>query len=81
MVRYKNHLKFNNKYDAGLLSDQTTGSTERMVTITVTRPPLAAPVMNTPQSATTSTGTVIPTIVNLSWSYPDSATLGYVKGL
>jgi len=76
---YKNSLKFENKYDFGLFSDQPNGSTERMVTITVTRPPLTAPVMSA-QLATTSTGSVIPTIAELTWSYPDSATLDYVKG-
>jgi len=77
---YHNKIQFRNKYDAGSLSFQPDLLQERMITITVTRPPLAAPVMNTPQSATTSSGSMIPTIVNLSWSYPDSATLGYVTG-
>jgi len=76
--KYHNRIQFKNKYQSALF-DEPNGSQERRVTITVTRPPLAAPVMSA-QSATTSAGSVIPTIVNLSWSYPDAATLEYVKG-
>jgi|GEM_PF-3209295 len=78
---YRNPLNFNNKFDAGVIEDQPTGSTSRMITVTVTgTAALAAPVMAQPQMATTSTGSVIPTIVNLSWSYPDANTAGYVSG-
>jgi len=77
---YRNYLKFNNKYDAGLIKDQPTGSTSRNVTVIVTPPQLAASVMAQPQMAKTSAGSVIPTIVNLSWSYPDTASFKYVQG-
>ncbi|QTA79721.1 Sulfatase-modifying factor enzyme domain-containing protein [Desulfonema limicola] len=79
-VTYRNKIRFNNKYDAGLIKDQPTGSTSRNVTVSVELPDITAPVMAVPQMAKTSGGIVIPTIVNLSWTYPDASMLDYIDG-
>ena len=76
---YQNVIKFINKYDPGLVSSIPTGSTSRSIIIDVTPLPLAAPEM-TAEMDIDLDGEIIPTVVNLSWIYPNSQTFGYVDG-
>ncbi|OQX02326.1 MAG: hypothetical protein BWK80_58105 [Desulfobacteraceae bacterium IS3] len=76
---YKNTVAFKNLYVDKNTSQANNGSANRNISVNVV-PKLAVPVMNTPQIATGSNGSPIPSIVNLSWSYPDAETLGYVGG-
>jgi len=76
---YKNTVAFKNLYADKNTSQANNGSANRNLTVNVV-PKLAVPVMNTPVIATGSNGSPIPSIANLSWSYPDSATIGYVNG-
>ncbi len=77
---YENEVKFINEYDESLIPGGIDGSTSRSVMIVVTPPPLAAPVLSQPQMAKDANGEVIASKVNLSWNYPDAATLKYVEG-
>lgn len=77
---YQNVIEFKNKYDPGLdRFSAPTGSTERSIKIDVTPPPLAAPEM-TVEMDIDPYGEIIPTVVNLSWIYPNSTTFEYVDG-
>jgi len=76
---YKNTVAFKNLYADKNTSAANNGSADRNISVNVV-PKLAVPVMNTPVIATGSNGSPIPSIANLSWSYPDSATIGYVTG-
>jgi len=76
---YQNVIKFINKYDPGWVSSIPTGSTYRSIKIDVTPPPLSAPEM-TAEMDIDPDGEIIPTVVNLSWIYPNSQTFGYVDG-
>jgi formylglycine-generating enzyme required for sulfatase activity len=78
--RYSNVLEFRNESGGGLLDGRPDGSAERAVTVRVTPPPLASPILAQPEMATDGEGNVAPSRVILSWTYPDAATLDWVDG-
>ncbi len=87
---YTSKIKFINKFNesdgggTGGLTDffhrLFDGSASRSVRLLIVPPSLAAPVMAQPRMAENTEGQTIPSVVNLSWSYPDPQTKNYVKG-
>lgn len=76
---YQNNIQFINNYDSGLAIADSDGTTTRTVYVDVAPLPLAAPeisaVMYTDQY-----GVVVPSLVDLSWIFPNNQTFKYVEG-
>ncbi len=88
---YTNEVEFINKFNkssdegwgASAINSFTSlfdGSADRSIYVVMEPPSLVAPVMAQPQMAKNTAGKVIPSVVNLSWSYPDAQTRDYVEG-
>ena len=85
MGSYPNILAFKNKGKGGdwfsnIMDAISGGTTYVPILLTVSAPSLLTPVMAEPTLATNGNGDTLSTQVDLSWNYPDAATLNYVKG-